>query len=93
MDWWNISVFGVIPILTVIIVFCIKRKFLWIAPIMSTILSIIISIIAIPTLLEGGEATTMFFGIAIPVHLLFVVILTVIAYAISHLIKKKHQTK
>lgn len=35
MDWWNILIFGVIPVLTVVIMFIVKRKLLWIAPLIS----------------------------------------------------------
>jgi len=59
MDWWNVSVFGVIPVLTVLLLFCVNRKNLWSAPIISTILTVIISLIAMPTIFEGGEAANM----------------------------------
>lgn len=45
MDWWNVVFFGVIPILTVAIIFFVKRKFLWMAPLISTILGVAISVI------------------------------------------------
>ena len=38
MNWWNVTVFGLIPILSVAIIFYFKRKFLWAAPLISTAL-------------------------------------------------------
>ncbi|HBV68535.1 MAG TPA: hypothetical protein DEF04_10340 [Clostridiales bacterium] len=90
MDWWNVSVFGVIPVLTVLFLFCVKRKSLWSAPIISTILAVIISLIAMPTIFKGGEASNMFFKLVIPVHLLITLILTGGAYGISFILKKKN---
>ena len=90
MDWWNVSVFGVIPVLTVLFLFFAKRKHLWSAPIISIILAIIISLIAMPTLFEGGEAANMFIKLVIPVHLLITLIFTGVAYGISFILKKKN---
>ena len=61
MDWWNISVFGVIPVLSVSIVFCFKRKFLWATPLISTALSVIVSLTAMPSILSNNEYRAMFF--------------------------------
>ena len=92
MDWWNVSVFGVIPFLTVLFLFCVKRKYLWYAPIISTILIVVISIIAMPTILEGSEAAHMFFKIVVPLHILITLILVGIACGISFVLRKMHQT-
>ncbi|HBD64335.1 MAG TPA: hypothetical protein DC038_07865 [Clostridiales bacterium] len=89
MDWWNVSVFGVIPVLTVLFLFCVNRKNLWSAPIISIILTVIISLIAMPTIFEGGEAANMFFKLVIPVHILITLILTGIAYGISFYLEKE----
>lgn len=78
MNWWNISVFGIIPILTVTILFLFKKRYLWTAPFISAALSIAVCVIAMPSILSDSEHKTMFFGIAIPVHTA-VIVLTVIA--------------
>jgi len=88
-NWWNASLFCVIPILSVVIVFFIKRKFLWIAPLISTVLSVVISIIPMPSLLSNREHRAMFFGIAIPIQLVIVIILTVIAYLVAYILKRR----
>ena len=89
MDWWNVSVFGIIPVLSVLLVFFIKRKFLWGAPLISTVFSVAISVIAMPSFLSNREARSMFFGISIPMHLVIVVVLTVIAYFVAYILKRK----
>ena len=89
LNWWNVSMFCIIPILSVVLVFFIKRKFLWIAPMISTALSSIVSIIAMPSILRNREHQAMFFGISIPIQLVIVIILTVIAYLVVYILKRK----
>jgi len=89
LNWWNVSMFCIIPILSVVLVFFIKRKFLWIAPMISSALSSIVSIIAMPSILRNREHRAMFFGISIPIQLVIVIILTVIAYLVAYILKRK----
>lgn len=89
LNWWNVSVFCIIPILSMVLVFFRMRKFLWIAPMISTALSTIVSIIAMPSILRIREHRTMFFGISIPIQLVIVIILTVIAYLVAYILKRK----
>ena len=96
MNWWNIwnvLVFGVIPVLSVIIVFCVKRRFLWATPLLSTALYVIVNIIAMPSILSYNEYRAMFFGICIPLHFVIIVALTVIAYIMAHILKQKQNNK
>ncbi len=65
MDWWNVSVFGIIPVLSVLLVFFVKRKLLWVAPLISTVLSVVISVIAMPSFLSNREARAMFLSLFI----------------------------
>ena len=89
LNWWNVSVFCIIPILSVVLVFFIKRKFLWITPMISTALSAIVSLIAMPSILRIREHRAMFFGISIPIQLVIVIILKVIAYLVAYILKRK----
>ena len=91
MDWWNVSVFGIIPVLSVLLVFFVKRKVLWVAPLISTVLSVVISVIAMPGFLSNREGRAIFFGISIPMHLVIVVVLTAIAYLVAYLLKRKQK--
>lgn len=88
-NWWNISIFCIIPIFSVVTVYFLKRKFLWAAPLVSTGLSIIVSIIAMPSILRINEHRAMFFGIVIPIQLGVVITITVIVYLITYIFKWK----
>ena len=90
LNWWNASVFCIIPVLSVVIVFFIRRKLLWIAPLVSTVLSISVSIVASPSILSNREHRAMFFGISIPIQLVIVIILTAVAYLVAYLLKRKN---
>lgn len=100
MNWWEPVLFGLnllctilfilIPVLSVLLLFFLKRKFLWTAPILSTIFTVIISVIAEgPSLLSVGEYRAMFFGVIVPIQLIVVVVLTGIAYVAAYLLKQK----
>ena len=89
MNWWNISVFCIIPIASVVFFFFWKRKYLWMAPLISTAISVVISLLAMPSILSDAEHRNMFFGISIMLHILIVVVLTVIAYAAA-IFRRKH---
>lgn len=96
MDWWNILIFGVIPVLTVVIMFIVKRKLLWIAPLISMVLAFITYMIALEIInpsemLEffSNNEWRGFFILAMLMHLGIVVVLTVIAYLIAYILKRK----
>lgn len=89
MNWWNISVFYIIPIASVVFFFFWKRKYLWMAPLISTAISVVISLLAMPSILSDAEHRNMFFGISIMLHILIVVVLTAIAYVVAHCLDKK----
>ena len=93
MNWWNLLTFCVIPLLSVVAVFCVKRKFLWLAPLVSTGLTILISIGAMPTILSDTEHRSMFFGISLPLHLAVVIVLTGAAYATAYVLNRKRTRK
>ena len=89
MDWYNIVIFGVIPIASVTLMYFIKRKLLWIAPLISTILAVVVTIIDLPTILTYGEHRAMFFILVVPGHFVIGIILTVIAYVVGYILKQK----
>lgn len=91
MDWWNVVFFGVIPILTVAIIFFVKRKLLWMAPFISTILGVAISVISMPTIISYGEHRAMFFVLVVPGHFVIGIILTVVDYFVAHMLKQKQK--
>ena len=93
MDWWNIVFFGVIPILTVAIIFFVKRKLLWTAPLISTVLGVVISVISMPTIISYSEHRAMFFVLVVPGQFVIGLILTVVAYWVAHILKQKQKQK
>ena len=93
MNWWNISVFCIIPIVSVVFFFFWKRKYLWMAPLISTAISVVISLLAMPSILSDAEHRNMFFGISIMLHILIAVVLTVLAYAAAYFWDRKAKKK
>ena len=91
MDWWGFIFWGVIPVLTVVTVFFIKRKLLWISPLVSTVLAVAYSAIEMPTIISYGEHRAMFFILVMPGHIVIGIILTVIAYLVAHSLKRKQK--
>lgn len=59
------------------------------APLISTAISVVISLLAMPSILSDAEHRNMFFGISIMLHILIVVVLTVIAYVAARFLAKK----
>lgn len=93
MNWWNISVFCIIPIVSVVFFFFWKRKYLWMAPLISTAISVVISLLAMPSILSDAEHRNMFFGISVMLHILIAVGLTALAYAAAYFGDRKGKKK
>ena len=91
MDWWGFIFWGVIPVLTVVTVFFIKRKLLWISPLVSTAFAVAYSAIEMQTIISYGEHRAMFFILVVPGHIVIGIILTVIAYLVAHSLKRKQK--
>mgnify|MGYP007033164720 CR=1 FL=1 len=94
-DWWNILIFGVIPVLTVVVIFIVKRKLLWTAPLISTALAFITYMVALAPittaeLFSNGEWRG-FFLLALFMHLVITVVLTAIAYLAAYILKQKQE--
>lgn len=89
MNWWNISVFCIIPIASVVFFFLWKRKYLWMAPLISVVISVAISLFAMPSILSDAEHRNMFFGISVILHILIAVGLTALAYVVAYFLDKK----
>ena len=88
MDWWNVSVYGVIPFLTVVIMFFVKRRLLWMAPLISTAVSFALSVMAMPSILNVSEYRGFLLW-AMLLHLGITIILTAIAYFIAYVLRRK----
>lgn len=94
-SWWNILIFGVIPVFTVVVIFVVKRKLLWTVPLISTALAFIaymaaLAPITIAELFSNGEWRG-FFILAILLHLVITVVLTVAAYFAAYILQRKQE--
>ena len=96
VDWWNILIFGVIPVLSVLIVFCVNKKFLWIAPLISVVLAFVAYMIALGIInlydflkFFSNNEYRGFFILAMFLHFAIAVILTAITYIVTYILKLK----
>jgi uncharacterized PurR-regulated membrane protein YhhQ (DUF165 family) len=91
----NFLIFGVIPVLTVTIIFIVKRKILWTAPFISIALAFITYTIAFAPIsiveIFSNNEWRGFFLLAILMHLGITIILTMIAYFVVYLTKQKQK--
>ena len=90
MDWWNVSVYGVIPVFTVVTIFFVKRKLLWLAPLISTGVSFLISVMVMPSILRVSEYRGFLLW-AMILHSAIAILLTVIAYITAYILKRKQE--
>ena len=95
MDLINILIFGIIPALTVAVIFIVKRKLLWVAPLISAVLAFITYMIALSpiTIVElfSNNEWRGFFLLAMLMQLAVTVVLTVIAYFAAYILKRKQK--
>ena len=93
--WWNILIFGILPVLTVAVIFIVKKKLLRIAPLISTVLAFTSYMIALVpiTIVElfSNNEWRGFFLLAILMQLVITVVLTVIAYFVAYILKRKQK--
>lgn len=92
LNWFSTIIFILFPIVSVATLFLVKRKFLWIAPIVSTVLSIGLAAMVEPSMLMYGVYRSMFFGIVVPMQLIIAVILTVAAYIAGHFLERARES-
>ena len=98
MNWWNISVFGIIPIFSVAVMFCFKINRLWIAPLVSMVLSClisavltsIVSIAAMPSILYDNEHRALFF-LCLILQFIIILVLSVIGFIIKYIFHNKNR--
>lgn len=95
-DLLNVLIYVVIPLLTVVIIFFVKRKLLWVAPLISTALVFITYIMAfkvsgieISYLFGYSESRAFFFLLAMLIQLVIVITLTAIACFVAYILKRK----
>lgn len=94
-NWWNILIFGVIPVFTVVMIFIVKRKLLWTVPLISAVLAFFTYMIALVPItivkLFSDNEWRGFFLLSMLMQLVITVVLTVIAYFAAHILKRKQE--
>ena len=98
MNWWNISVFGIIPAFSVGIVFCSQKKHLWITPFISLVLSCLISVVltsiitiaVMPSILSDYEHRALFF-LCLMLQFIIILVLTIVRFVITYILNKKNK--
>ncbi len=84
----------VIPLLTVIVFYFVKRKLLWVAPVVSTVLYTVTALIQYsisgitPVELFNENEWRAFFILGILIQLVIVIVFTAVAYFIAYMLKK-----
>lgn len=94
-DLLNVLIYGVIPLLTVVVIFFVKRKLLLAAPLISTALFVftyltVFSVSGIEVSdLFGNSEWRGFFLLAMLIQLVIVITITVVAGLIAYILKRK----
>ena len=94
-DLLNVLIYGVIPLLTVIVIFFVKRKLLWAAPLISTALFVFTYLTVFSASgievsdLFGNSEWRGFFLLAMLIQLVIVITITVVAGLIAYILKRK----
>ena len=93
-DLLNVLIYVAIPLLTVVIIFFVKRKLLWVAPFLSTAFAFITYIMAFKVSgieildLFGNSEWRGFFLLAMLIHFVIVITLSAIAYFVAYILKR-----
>ena len=93
MDWmetfWQAALFGGLQILWVAVLFFAKRRLLWLAPVLSTVCAVVLTLALIPEILNGTSHGSIFWGITLPMHIGIALVLTALASGLALLLKKR----
>lgn len=84
MDWWNVSIYAVIPIVSVVSVFMFNRKLLWAAPFISFILAVVVTGIGVG-FNEFFENHYQLLWLTMVVNFVIATIFTAVFFSISKL--------
>ncbi len=96
-DLLNILIYSIIPLLAVVIIFFVKMKLLWAAPLISTALAGITYMIAFSvnrigvSELLGNSEWRAFFLLAMLIQLVITIAFTAAAYFIVYILERKRK--
>ena len=90
----NVLLFGVIPVLSVAVIFIKKRKLMWAAPLMSTILAFAVYAMTLEpsiTKVFGNNEWRGFLLLALLMQFGIAAVLTVGGYLTAHILKRMNK--
>ena len=93
-DALNVLIFGVFPVLSVAVLFLMKRKLLWAAPLISTVLTVIVYAVALePSIVKifSNNEWRGFLLLALLMQFGIAAILTAAGYLLAHILKGKNK--
>ena len=100
MDFWNVLIYGGIPILTVALLFVMKRKCLWAAPLLSAVAAFITYMVAACVTINPSAMMKMlcvseyrgFLFLALAMQFGITILLTLIAAFVTYLLARKRKS-
>lgn len=93
-DALNVLIFGFFPVLSVAVFFLMKRKLLWAAPLISTVLAFIVYAVALePSIVKifSNNEWRGFLLLALLMQFGIAAILTAAGYLLAHILKGKNK--
>ena len=93
-DVLNILIFVVIPVISVSVLFFMKRKLLWIAPLLSIMLAFVVYAVTLePSIIKAFSNNEWrgFLLLALLIQFGIAVLLTAVGYLIAYILKRKNK--
>ena len=93
-DVINVLIFVVIPVISVSVLFFMKRKLLWIAPLLSIMLAFVVYAVTLePSIIKAFSNNEWrgFLLLALLIQFSIAVLLTAVGYLLAHILKRKNK--
>ena len=93
-DVLNVLIFVVIPVISVSVLFFMKRKLLWIAPLLSIMLAFVVYAVTLePSIIKAFSNNEWrgFLLLALLIQFGIAVLLTAVGYLIAYILKRKNK--
>ena len=93
-DVLTVLIFVVIPVISVSVLFFMKRKLLWIAPLLSIMLAFVVYAVTLePSIIKAFSNNEWrgFLLLALLIQFSIAVLLTAVGYLLAHILKRKNK--
>ena len=93
-DVLNVLIFVVIPVISVSVLFFMKRTLLWIAPLLSIMLAFVVYAVTLePSIIKAFSNNEWrgFLLLALLIQFSIAVLLTAVGYLLAHILKRKNK--